>query len=167
MDRNDVPSTTERGQDWDTPQECKCLYLSTVCKKDTTEHHHLYTNITVKKLHRMTIENFLQRLRQIDALATNLPCLKDDPDCLPEIEQMNVCLTPVMMCNLLVHSISPATEDEHNCMIDLMPTDTKKLAKQLTKVGKKLKEVMSEIKPEDRQNGKGHLNKIRSNKNAI
>ena len=97
----------------------------------------------------MTIKTFFKRLKEPDALATILPCLKDDHGCPLEIEQMNVALMPVMMCNLLMYSISPTMEDEYNCRTGLMPTDPKKLVKQLTDIETKTQGIMSEMKPED------------------
>ena len=41
INKNDVVSTPERGQDCDTLQECKRLHLLVVCKKDAVERHHL------------------------------------------------------------------------------------------------------------------------------
>ena len=77
---------------------------------------------------------------------------------------MNVSLTPVNMCNLLMCGMLPTMEDNYNCTTDLMPIDPKKLVEQLTKIGTKPKEVTSEMLSEDRQNGKGHPGKSRSNK---
>ena len=106
----------------------------------------------------MTIKTIFKRLKELDALATCLPCLKDDSHCPSDIERMNVSLMPVMMCNLLMRCISPTMEDGYNCMNELLPTDPKKLDDQLTKKETKLKEVMSEMSPEDRRNGKGQTN---------
>ena len=65
-----------RGQDWDTLEECKYLHLLTVCKKDTAaEHHDLYINITVKKPQHVTIKTYYKRLKEINTLAPMLPCL--------------------------------------------------------------------------------------------
>ena len=83
----------------------------------------------------------------------SLPYLKDQPDCPPEIECMNVSLTPVNMYNLLMHSVLATVEDKCNCMTDLMPADPKKLVKQVTKIETKLKLFPSKMKPEDHQNG--------------
>ena len=77
----------------------------------------------------MTIKTFYKHLKELDALAPILPCLKDDPDCPLEIEHMNVPLTPVMMCNLLMGVIFPSMEDEYSYMTDLLPTEPKRLVK--------------------------------------
>ena len=75
--------------------------------------------------------------------------------CPPEIECMNISLMSVIMCNMLMRNVLAAVEDEYNCMSDLMPTDPKKLVEQLLGNQIKLKLVTSEMKPEDRQIGKG------------
>ena len=87
-----------------------------------------------------------------------LPCLKDDPNCPPEIEHMKIPLTPVMMCCLIMRAISPSMENEYNCMTDLLPTDPKRVVEQHTKIETKLKGVTSKMNSEDHQNqhGKGH-----------
>ena len=154
-DDQGVVSTENRGQDWDTLQECKRLHLLTVCKKDAAERHSMYMNVTVKKPSRMTIETYYKRLKELDALAPMLPCLKDQPDCPTEIERANVSLTPVAMCNLIMRSISPAMEDEYICMTELMPTNPKKFVELLTKIERKLKDVQPKKKTEDRLTGKG------------
>ena len=155
-------SIEHRGQDWDTLDECKRLHLLKFCKKDAAERHNLYINNNVKKPQRMTIETFWKRVKELDALAPMLPCLKDQPDCPAEIERANVSLTPVQMCNFLMRCISDAMEDEYNCMTDVMPTDPKKLVELLTKIETKLKEVKKETKPEDRSKSKGQHDDSRS-----
>ena len=146
IDDNEVASTSERGQDWDTITMYKRLYLLTVSKKDAAECHHLYMNVAVKKPYRMPIKSYHKRLKEIDALATSLPCLKDQSDFPLEIEYMNVSLEPVNMCNLLIHSILAAVEDyEYNCMTDLILTDPRKIAEKLSRIEIKLKLVTSEI----------------------
>ena len=77
-----------------------------------------------------------------------LPCLKDDPDCPPEIICINVPLTHVMMCCLIMCVITPAMENEFTCLSDLFPTNPKKPGDQLTKIETKLNEVQKE-NPED------------------
>ena len=151
-----------RGQDWDTLDECKRLHLLKFCKKDAAERHDLYINNNVKKPQRMTIETFWKRIKELDALAPMLPCMKDQPGCPAEIERANVSLTPVQMCKLLMRCISDAMEDEYNCMTDVMPTDPKKLVELLTRIETKLKEVKSETKPEDRSKSKGQHDESRS-----
>ena len=146
---NVVINTTARGQGWVTLVKCKRLHLLTVYKKDAAKHHHLYMNVMVKKPHRMTIKSYYKCLKEINVLAPSPPCLKDQPDCLPEIERMNVSLTPINMCNLLIHNVLAAVEDEDNCITNLMPTDPKKLVEQLSRSGMKLKLVTSEMIPED------------------
>ena len=150
-------SLEERGREWETLNACLRLHLLTVCKPDSAERHHQYMNVTVRKPWRMTIKTFYKRLKELDALAHMLPCLKDDPDCPLEIVRMNVPLTPVMMCCLLMRVITPAMENEYDCLTDLLPTDPKKLVEQLTKIETKLNEV-NKSNPEDRQKekGKGH-----------
>ena len=112
-------------------------------------------NVTFKKLQHRTIKSFYNRLKEIDALATSLLCMREQDDFPPEIEFMNVSLTPVNMWNLLMHSVLATVENGCNCMTDLMPTDLKKLGKQFIKIETKLKLVPSKTKPEDRRNGKG------------
>ena len=109
----------------------------------------------------MTIKTFYKRLKELDALAHMLPCLKDDPDCPSEIIRMNVPLTPVMMCCLIMRVITPAMENEFCCLTDLLPTDPKKLVDQLTKIETKLGEPRSQ-NPNDRQKdkGKGHADTL-------
>ena len=126
IDENDVPSPDERGWDWDTLQACLCLHLLMVYKNDVAEHHHLYMNVTIKKPWHTSIKTFHKRLKELDALAPMLSCLKDDPDCLAEAESMDLPLTPVIMCNLLMRVTLPLMKDEYNCMNDLLLTDAKK-----------------------------------------
>ena len=69
---------------------------------------------------------------------------------------MTVSLTPpVAMSKLLMWSISPAIEDEYNCVTDVMPNDPKKLVELLSKIEKLKEEVKSEVSSEDRKKGKG------------
>ena len=92
-----------------------------------------------------------------------LPFMKDQPNCLAEIECAKISLTPVQMCKLLMRCFSDAMEDEYNCMPNnLMPTNPQKLVELLTKIEAKLKEVKNETKPEDRLKGKGQHTNSRS-----
>ena len=112
---NGLTSAYERGQDWETLAGCKRLqHLLSVYKKDAAEHHCQYMKITVKKLQSMTIRSFYKRLKEIDALAPSLVCLKDQPDCVIELERMNGSLTPVNMYNLLMCISSTTFEGEYN-----------------------------------------------------
>ena len=70
---------------------------------------------------------------------------------------MTVSLTPhVAMSKLLMWSISPAIEDEYNCVTDVMPNNPKKLVELLSKIEKLKEEVKSEVSSEDHQKSKGH-----------
>ena len=164
IDENNVASTENRGQDWDTLEECKRLHLLAVCEKDAAECHHLYINVTVKKPWHMTLKTYYKCLKEIITLAPMLTCLKDQSDCPSDTECINVSLITVMMCNLLMWIISPTMKDEYNGMTDVMPADPKKLIELLSKIETKLKEVKSEINPEDRQKVKGQPDDSLSNK---
>ena len=90
-------SLEERDRKWEMLQTCLHIHLLTVYKPDSAERHHQYMNVTVRKPWCMTIKTFYKRLKELDALAHMLPCLKDDPDCPSEIIRMNAPLTPGIM----------------------------------------------------------------------
>eukprot|EP00957_Ditylum_brightwellii_P012099 914138-Ditylum_brightwellii.AAC.1 len=75
----------------------------------------------------MSLELWYKRIKEMNSLAEMLLCLKDQPDCPAEIEQANVPLSNVALCNLIMRSISTAMEDEYNCISDLIPTNPDKL----------------------------------------
>lgn len=82
----------------------------------------------------MLIKTFYKRIKEMYDLAPSLPCLKDQPDCPPEVVRRNVSMTPFAMCSLLMRNVSVQVEDENNCMYDIAPTNPKKLVEQLTKI---------------------------------
>ena len=88
-------SLEERGREWEMLQAYLHIHLLTVYMPDSTERHHQYMNLMVRKSWLMTIKTFYKRLKEFDALAHMLPCLKYDPDCPPEIIRMNVPLAPL------------------------------------------------------------------------
>ena len=106
------PSQEEGYCKWEMLQACLYIHLLTVCKPYSAEHHHQYMNVTVRKPWFMTIKTFYVRLKELGDLVHMLPCLKDDPDCPPEIICINIPLVPVMMCCLIMRVISPAMEDK-------------------------------------------------------
>eukprot|EP00957_Ditylum_brightwellii_P200142 15257681-Ditylum_brightwellii.AAC.1 len=56
LDKNKIASKENRGQDWDTLRECKCLHLLTMCKNDAAERHAMYMSVMVRKPPRMSLE---------------------------------------------------------------------------------------------------------------
>ena len=66
----------------------------------------------VKKSQHTTITTFYKHVKEIDALTPMLPYLTDHRDCPSEIVHMNMSLTPIAVCKLLIRSILPALEDE-------------------------------------------------------
>ena len=100
--QNNVLSTENRGQDWDTLKECKRLHLQIVRKKDAAECNNMYMNVTINKPPPTKIETYHKRLKEMDTLAPMLPYLKDQPDCLAETECTNMSLAPIAICSLLM-----------------------------------------------------------------
>ena len=144
----------ERGQDWTTLAECKRAHLLTVADQDASERATNYNNVTVRKPDRLPFKYFHKRIKELDDLQKLLPCLKDQPDCPPEVERTNVLMTPFAMCTLLMQHVSPRMEDEYNCLCDTVPTDPKKLVAQLTKIETKLRTISNEnSKSHDRLKG--------------
>eukprot|EP00957_Ditylum_brightwellii_P032681 2477483-Ditylum_brightwellii.AAC.1 len=95
----------------------------------------------------------------MNSLAEMLPCLRDQPDCPAEIEQANVPLNNMALCNLIMRSISSVMEDEYNCISDLIPTNPDKLVEILSKIEKKIKDVQNDEKKEDHLKGNGQHDK--------
>eukprot|EP00957_Ditylum_brightwellii_P132510 10105217-Ditylum_brightwellii.AAC.1 len=84
-------------------------------------------SVAVRKPPRISLELWYKCIKEMNSLAEMLPCLKDQPDYPAEIEQANVPLSNVALCNLIMRSISTTIEDEYNCISDLIPTNPDKL----------------------------------------
>ena len=159
-DVNGNISAKTRGQDWTTLAECKHQHLSTVCDQDAAERHYQYMMVTLRKPQRLLIKPFYKRIKELDDLAHLLPCLKDQPDCPSAVQRMNVCMTPFVMCGLLMRSVNPNIEDEYNCLHANVPTDPKKLVEQLTRIETKIvsadKDSKIKSKADDRRKAEHH-----------
>jgi len=84
------------------------------------------------------VKPFAKHIKEMSNLQSSLPCLKDQPDCPPEVERANVQLSPFAMCSLIMRNVSVQMEDEYNCIHNTVPTNPKKLVEQLTKIETKL-----------------------------
>jgi hypothetical protein len=134
-----VKSPVERGQTWATLTKCKRAHLLTVCDEDAAERWYTYRTVTIKKPFRLSIKPFWKRVKELDDKAPNLPCLKDTANCPMDVTRANVSMTGFEMCTLLMRVISHEIADEYDCLHDSVPTDPKKLVKELTKIETKLK----------------------------
>jgi hypothetical protein len=121
-------------------------------------------NVTLKKLQGLAIKPFFKRMKELDNLAPSLPCLKDQDDCSPEVERRNKSMTLFAMCGLLMRNVSVQIEDEYNCLHPMVPMNTKKLVKQLTKIETKLGSVV--VQTSDCRKSDGKPDESRSNKRA-
>ena len=137
-----TPATQERGQDWTTLAKCKRLHLLTVCDIDASERNDQYMEVTLRKPPSLPIKIFYKRVKEMDELATMLPCLKDQPDCPSEVVRRNVPMTNFGMCNLLMRNVSENIKNKYHCLHDQVPTDPKKLVEQLTRIEKKLNTLL-------------------------
>ena len=80
-----------------------------------------------------------KRLKELDDLVTDLPCLKDEDDCPPEVTRANVKMTGFEMCTLLMRLVTEEVADEYDVLHTTVPIDPKKLVKELEKIEKKLR----------------------------
>ena len=131
-------STVVRGQTWGTRVQCKRVHLLTVYDKDAAEHWHLYSTVMIRK-HCLAITPFWKRVRELDDKAPKLPCLKDTENCPMDVPATNVSMTGFEMCTLLVLVVSDTIADEYTYLHYSVPTQPKKLVKELTKIENKLK----------------------------
>ena len=65
--------------------------------------------------------------------------MKDTEDCPKDVTRANMSMTELEMCTSLTRLISDRIADEYNCLHDSVPTNPKKLAKELSKIKNKLK----------------------------
>jgi hypothetical protein len=139
LDDTGVKSTVECGQTWETLAKCKRAHLLTVADEDASERWYTYRTVTIKKPHRLAIKPFWNRFRELDDKAPKLPCLKDTEKCPDDVTRANVSMTNFGMCTLLMRVVSDEIADEYDFLHDSVPTDPKKLVKELTKIENKFK----------------------------
>jgi len=132
-------STVTRGQTWETLAKCKRDHLLTWCEQDAAERWKTYVNQNLKKPQRLAIKPFHKRLKELDDLVPDLPCLKDEDDCPSEVTRANVSMTGFEMCTLLMRLVTDEVAEEYDVLHPKVPIDPKKLVKELEKIERKLK----------------------------
>jgi hypothetical protein len=115
--------------------ECNA-HLLTVADEDAAKRWYMYCTVTIKKPRRLAIKPFWKSFRELDDKAPKLPCLKDIKNCPPNVTRANVSVTNFEMCTLLMRVVSDEIADEYDCLRESVPTDPKKLVKELTKIEK-------------------------------